>query len=55
MLKELYLRGTRITDEGLMELKTHNELISLDVKGTRVTEAGLGDIRKALPQLKIVK
>jgi hypothetical protein len=54
-LKELYLRGTAITDLGLIELKRHKELISLDVSDTRVTGAGLDDIRKTLPKLKIVQ
>ena len=52
-LKELYLRGTAITDEGLVELKRHKELTLLDVRGTRVTKAGLDEIRKALTKVTI--
>jgi hypothetical protein len=53
-LQRLYLGGTRVTDAGLKHLAGLKQLQELSVGGTRVTDAGKGDLKKALPKLKIM-
>ena len=44
-LEWLRLRGTQITDPGLLELNRLTELVYLDLSGTHVTDAGLNHLR----------
>jgi hypothetical protein len=50
-LRILNLRGTRITDTGLEELRGLTNLQSLNVSRTAVTDGGYAELRKALPEL----
>lgn len=52
-LRELKLRGTRVTDAGMKELKVLKRLQKLYIDGTRVTGAGVADLGKAIPGVYI--
>lgn len=54
-LEYLNLYGTRITDTSLDHLKRLRRLRRLYVWRTRVTDAGVARLRKALPELRIVR
>lgn len=53
-LQWLDLANTEVTDKGLKELTELKQLQRLLLYGTNVTKAGLTDLRKALPQLRVV-
>jgi RNA polymerase sigma factor (sigma-70 family) len=55
LLQSLDLNGTKITDAGLLHLKGLKHLRRLDVSKTNVTEAGVGELRRALPNAKILR
>ena len=54
-LQTLYLKGSQITDAGLVNLKGLNNLKDLDLSGTNVTDAGIAELQKALPNCEIEK
>jgi hypothetical protein len=51
----LWIEGTLVTDVGLLRLKGLPNLQLLYVRGTRVTDAGIAELRRALPELQVVK
>ena len=51
---EVFLRGTQITDAGLVHLKGLTKLQTLGLIGTMVTETGVADLKKVLPNCKII-
>lgn len=53
-LKRLYLYHTAISDEGLPNLYPLSWLRWLTFSGTLVTEKGVGELRKALPECKVI-
>jgi hypothetical protein len=54
--EELSLRNnTRVTDEGLKELKELKQLTILSLTDTKVTDAGVKLLRDALPNCGIIK
>jgi hypothetical protein len=44
-----------ISDEGLEHLKGFPNLEELELHGTQVTDAGIADLRKALPNVRILR
>jgi hypothetical protein len=50
----LDVRGTRVTDAGLVHLKGLTSLSRLGLDGTQVTDAGVRELREALPSLTIL-
>ena len=52
---EVNLRGTQITDAGLVHLKGLTNLRGLNLNGTQTTNAGVADLKKALPNCNIFK
>ena len=52
---EVSLRGTKITDAGLVHLKGLTNLQTLNLGGTKITDAGVADLQKALPNCKIYR
>jgi Leucine rich repeat/Leucine Rich repeat len=54
-LQKLMLGRTRITDRGLEYLKGLRSLKELSLERTSVTDAGLQELRRALPQVQIVR
>jgi len=54
-LRTLDLSRTWVTDAGLQSLATFKQLRVLRVRGTQVTEAGAADLRKALPDVVVVR
>ena len=51
----LYLNQTVVTDVGLGHLRGLKRLKYLNLEGTGVTDAGVQELRKALPNAKIVR
>jgi len=49
----LELRGTEITDAGLVHLTGLTKLQWLHLRNTRVTDAGVNELKKALPKVTI--
>ena len=49
----LYLDNTEVTDAGLEHLQRLPGLTKLGIAGTKVTDAGLGELKKALPNVRI--
>jgi hypothetical protein len=54
-LEYLNLYGTEITDAGLVNLEGMKKLKSLYLWQTKVTDAGVDKLKKALPQLQIIR
>jgi hypothetical protein len=54
-LQDLSFANTRVTDAGLVHLKGLHRLRYLWVGSTPVTDAGVAELRRALPDLKIVR
>jgi hypothetical protein len=52
-LSGLDLRGTKITDAGLADIKRMTNLSQVYLSRTQVTEAGMKELRRARPSLKI--
>ena len=52
-LRRLSLRGTQVTDAGLIHLKDLPNLQFLDLAGTQVTEAGVSNLKEAVPRCKV--
>ena len=48
------MRGPKVTDAGLKHLAGLKQLRKLDLTGTKVTDKGKADLKKALPNLKIM-
>ncbi len=54
-LEYLNLYGTEVTDAGLAQLEGLKKLKSLYLWQTKVTDAGVEKLKKALPQLQIIR
>lgn len=54
-LHYLNLQHTEITDAGLEHLKGLKELNRLFIDNTKITDSGAADLKKALPNLEIVR
>ena len=54
-LCQLILWGGHITDVGLVRLQTLKHLVFLNVKNTMVSEEGLAALKKAIPNLRIIR
>ena len=54
-LQTLHLSGPKITDAGLVHLNGLTQLQDLGLQQTKVTDAGVAELKKALPDCKIVK
>jgi hypothetical protein len=54
-LRRLDLSNTRITDAGLLYLADMDQLQSLNLTGTRVTDRGARNLRRALPNLQVIR
>ena len=52
-LQILDLRGTKVTDAGLVHLKSFSKLESLDLTDTKVTEKGVTNFKEVLPSCNI--
>ena len=52
---EVSLRGTKITDSGLVHLKGLTKLQNLVLSFTQTTDAGVTDLQKSLPNCNILK
>jgi hypothetical protein len=50
----LSLRGTEVTDAGLVHIRALTTLRVLNLERTKVTDAGIAQLRKDLPQARIV-
>lgn len=53
-LKQLNLRGSEVTDQGLRGLTQLEQLEKLDVSGTRVTEAGIQAFAAERPHCQVI-
>jgi hypothetical protein len=51
-LESLSLRGSEITDAGLVHLREHRSLTYLGMFGTKVTEEGMAKLKKTIPALR---
>jgi hypothetical protein len=47
------LGDSRITDTGLLPLRTMKQLQFVSLEKTKVTDLGVYDLRKFLPQLRV--
>jgi hypothetical protein len=54
-LRELNLRGTKVTDTGLRHLRGLTGLRRLDLRHTKVTAAGVRGLQEALPRVQITR
>jgi hypothetical protein len=54
-LQSLDLSGTAVTDAGLAHLEGLGELEEVNVSGTRVTAAGVARLKRALPQVSVIR
>ena len=54
-LQELCVSSTKVTDAGLVHLNGLTQLQDLGLQQTKVTDAGVAELKKALPDCKIVK
>lgn len=54
-LHVVQLIGTLTRDEDLQYLKFLSRLVLLDLKDTKITDAGVAELKKALPNCKIVR
>ena len=54
-LQTLNLGATSITDAGLAHLEGLTQLHELDLSSTKVTDAGVAELKKALPEVAIVR
>ena len=54
-LHDLTLGGSQITDAGLMHLKGLRNLKHLTLVHTSVTAAGVQELKKALPDVKVIQ
>jgi len=53
-LQAVHLEGAEVTDEGLPQLYSLSRLESLDLSETKVSTKAVAELRKALPQCRIV-
>jgi hypothetical protein len=49
------LAQTRVTDAGLLHLRTLTQLEELHLENTNVAAAGVGELKKARPKVKVVR
>jgi len=54
-LQTLDLSDTQVTDVGLKELAALKTLQTLDLSGTQVTDMGKAELRKALPNCRVLR
>jgi Leucine-rich repeat (LRR) protein len=53
-LRELNLRGSRVTDAGLAQLQGLKNLKTLGLQNTKATKAGAEQLKTSLPNCRIV-
>lgn len=53
-LRELNLRKTSVSDVGLAKLATLKSIVIIDIRETNVTKNGVEDLRKKLPDARII-
>ncbi len=54
-LQTLYLRGTQVTDAGLEHLAGLTKLRTLDLRRTQVSDDGVAELKRVLPNSRIVR
>ena len=54
-LRSLKLGGTQVTDAGLAELTVLRKLRELALEKTNVTDEGVRELRRALPEVRVVR
>jgi hypothetical protein len=54
-LESLHLDNTQVTDAGLVHLWGLTQLQCLSIQETQVTEAGVAELKKALPNVQIIR
>jgi hypothetical protein len=52
-LETLWLIGTGVTSEGLIQLRGLTQLRDLFLQNSQVSDAGFNELQKALPNLRI--
>ena len=54
-LRSLNLANTKVTDAGLVHIKRLPRLTELDLSGTAVSDAAIKDLKRAMPDLEILR
>ena len=54
-LQVVQLIGTHTTDQDLQSLRVLSKLVFIDLKDTKVTDAGVAELKKALPNCRVVR
>ncbi len=54
-LTDLTLSGGQITDRGLLQLRTQRSLKHLLLNGTSVTQRGVDELKRAIPDVQIIR
>jgi hypothetical protein len=54
-VRYLHLSGSKVTDTGLRELEGMTSLIKVFLDKTKVTDEGIANLKKALPELQVIR
>jgi hypothetical protein len=54
-MRRLDLSGTRVTDEGMKFLSAMTDLETLDIRQTQVTDKGVANLKRALPNVTVIR
>ena len=54
-LISLDIAKTKVTDAGLVHLKSMRKLEWLHIEDTSITDAGINDLKKTIPNVRIMK